>query len=203
MFQTILTAALCVPENTGDESRPMTAKRTTDLLDVNEKAVSLARERAKRLKHDLHPRAAIEEGAYWYHPRSIRSDATSLELTQLMKGYWHSDEVSRRASDDLGDTGGVYEEPASHPPAAAAATHPRREPMLPGGGEVVYPKFLESAEYRSFKARQGDKFKDPGRTVFLSTRCKCLTPPRVMKNKSKVVGGDGGDGGTSNVDADA
>ena len=51
-----------------------------------------------------------------------------------------------------------------------------------GGGGEVYQKFLLSSELRNFKLlweeETGEAFEGPGRTLFLSTRCKCLTLPK-------------------------
>ncbi|CAM9653394.1 unnamed protein product [Laminaria digitata] len=47
-FETILAAAT----REGDEPSKLSAKRTAEILDVSEQAVSLSRERAKRLKND-------------------------------------------------------------------------------------------------------------------------------------------------------
>lgn len=47
-FETILAAAT----REGNEPSKLSAKRTAEILDVSEQEVSLARERAKRLKND-------------------------------------------------------------------------------------------------------------------------------------------------------
>ena len=51
----------------------------------------------------------------------------------------------------------------------------------------MYAKFLKWANYRSFKSKQGDDFVDPGRTLFLSTRCKCLTLPVIEQCACKKI----------------
>lgn len=58
--------------------------------------------------------------------------------------------------------------------ARDAPSHPRRQINIQGAGDEVYKRFLLWAEYLAFKAEQGEGFTDPGRTLFLSTRCPCL-----------------------------
>ncbi|CAB1102945.1 unnamed protein product [Ectocarpus sp. CCAP 1310/34] len=67
-----------------------------------------------------------------------------------------------------------------------AHRHPRRHLTEPGGGEAVYAKFLKWASYESFKERPSDNFTDPGRTLFLSTRCKCLVLPAMEQCACKI-----------------
>lgn len=58
-----------------------------------------------------------------------------------------------------------------------APRHPRRQINIEGGGDEVYRRFLEWPEYLAFKAERaarGEVIQDPGRTVFLETRCPCL-----------------------------
>lgn len=53
--------------------------------------------------------------------------------------------------------------------------HPRRQLMV--AGDQVWRKFLKWPEYLGLKAellREDSSFTDPGRTLFLSTRCGCL-----------------------------
>ena len=56
--------------------------------------------------------------------------------------------------------------------APTAERHPRRQLIEVGVGDAVYAKFLKWADYKNFKERQKPGFADPGRTLFLSTRCK-------------------------------
>ena len=88
-----------------------------------------------------------------------------------MRQYWHTEEVSRATGNSADrDMWKAYKSPT-------AERHPRRQLIEAGGGDAVYERFLEWAGYRSFKLRQRPDFADPGRTVFLSTGCKCLTLP--------------------------
>ena len=47
----------------------------------------------------------------------------------------------------------------------------------------MFSKFLEWPEFINFKSiwnsEKGEDLKDPGRTLFLSTRCRCLTAPKT------------------------
>eukprot|EP00903_Cladosiphon_okamuranus_P012902 g12046.t1 len=62
--------------------------------------------------------------------------------------------------------------------------------MVEGGGETVIKKFLETPEFNNFKriwrSGKGEDIKDPGRTRFLSTRCKCLTAPKTDQCACKI-----------------
>ena len=57
---------------------------------------------------------------------------------------------------------------------------------MEGGGEAVLSKFLERPEVINFKSiwnsEKGEDMKDPGRTLCLSTRCRCLTAPKTRGN---------------------
>ena len=165
-WQTVLTAAA---HDDGDEPSTVTGKRKADYLEVRQNSFSEALQRARQLQAELTPDAAIAAGTYWYKPRTRRRDASSPELLLLMRQYWHTDEVSwakgNSAEKDFWK--------ASKSPNAER--HPRRELTQPGGGDEVYAKFLQWADYKNFKTRQGSDFTDPGSTLFLSTRCKCLT----------------------------
>ena len=54
----------------------------------------------------------------------------------------------------------------------------------------MFSKFLESPEFRNFKriwrSDKGEDIKDPGRTRFLSTRCKCLTELKTHQCACKI-----------------
>lgn len=178
-FQTILTAA-AFGEADDDGDSSTSGRRRAAALGVNEKAFNFAAARAKKLMADLSPAEAIKNGVYWFWPRAKRSDAASDELVLLMRQYWHSDEVSRAT----GNSADRDMWKASKSPTAER--HPRRQLTEPGGGDAVYAKFLKWAEYRSFKARQGDDFTDPGRSLFLSTRCKCLILPAMEQCACKI-----------------
>ncbi|CAM9284975.1 unnamed protein product [Scytosiphon promiscuus] len=159
----------------GGVASSVTGKCKAELLGVHEAVYSAARQRAKALDTDVSPNIAIDQGTYWFAPRSKRSDATKPEVLSLMKTFWHTDEVSR-ATGKAGDTN-MYRESKKKD----AAFHPRRQLTLQGGGEAAFSKFFEWREYLNFKAvwksERGEDFQDPGRTLFLSTRCKCLTSP--------------------------
>ena len=73
----------------------MPAKRKAEIPGVYPQYSSTACQRAKLLKPDISPTAAIDEGAYWFYPRSRRSDTIPPELVELMKRFWHTDAVSR------------------------------------------------------------------------------------------------------------
>ena len=69
--------------------------RKAEILGVHPSQFSAARLRARSLQPTLPAAAALDQNAYWYQPRSRRSDVTPPELVQLMKEFWHNDEVSR------------------------------------------------------------------------------------------------------------
>ncbi|CAM9281710.1 unnamed protein product [Laminaria digitata] len=186
-FQTILTAAAydagggkdaSVRDGYRPSTNPVTAKRMAEILDVHPDFFSVARKRAKRLRADIPPSAAINEGAYWYQPRLRRCDAASPELMQMMERFWHTEGVSRPSRDPYEE-----EDLFRGPDSPGYVDHPRRELVLPRGGEAVYAKFLGWAEYLRFKGGQAEDFTDPGRTLFLSTRCKCLAVPTTRTRK--------------------
>ena len=188
-FQTILTAAAYDAGGGKDASiggykpstNPVTAKRMAEILDVHPDFFSVARKRAKRLRADMPPAAAINEGVYWYQPRLRRCDAASPELVRMMERFWHTDGVSR-PSGAPDDDDNMFRE--SH--SAGSAGHPRRELILPRGGEAVYSRFLVWSDYLRFKEGQAKDFTDPGRTLFLSTRCKCLALPTRAGRPARV-----------------
>ena len=97
-----------------------------------------------------------------------------------MRQYWHTDKVSRAT----GNSADRDMWKASKSPTAER--HPRRQLIEVGGGDAVYAKFLKWADYKSFKERQRPGFTDPGRTLFLSTPCKCLTLPVVEQCACKI-----------------
>lgn len=98
----------------------------------------------------------------------------------LMRQFWHTDDVSRA-------TGNSADRDMWKPSKSSTAeAHPRRQLTEVGGGDAVYSKFLQWPVYRSFGSRQGDNFADPGRTLFLSTRCKCLTLPVMEQCACKI-----------------
>ena len=90
-FQTIFTAAAF------DRDGPsrVTAKRRAELLGVHPEHLVGAKERVRRLRSDLTPAQAMDEGDYWFQPRDKRSDATPPEVLGLMKRFWHTDGISR------------------------------------------------------------------------------------------------------------
>lgn len=59
-----------------------------------------------------------------------------------------------------------------------------------GGGGEVFSKFFEWRDYVNFnaiwKSERGEELSDPGRTLFLSTRCKCLTLPSTEQCACKI-----------------
>lgn len=188
-FQTILTAAAYETGGGRDvggykpSTTPVTAKRMAEILDVHPDFFSVARKRAKRLRADIAPSEAIDEGAYWYQPRIRRCDAASPELVQLMERFWHTDGVSRPSGNQ---SSGDYEDRSIYREVDSPGSpgHPLRELILPRGGEAVYSKFLGWDEFLRFKEAQGEGFTVPGRTLFLSTRCKCLALPTRAKKPS-------------------
>eukprot|EP00903_Cladosiphon_okamuranus_P008202 g7897.t1 len=178
-YQTILTA--CAYD--GDEgTQALPGYRKAEILGVDPAEFSRARQRVKSLQPHLPPAAALEAGAYWYRSRRKRSDATPPELVELMKDFWHNNAVSRLT----GNSAHIFRESKS----PTARTHPRRQLMVEGGGETVFKKFLESPEFNNFKriwrSEKGEDIKDPGRTRFLSTRCKCLTAPKTDQCACKI-----------------
>ena len=97
-----------------------------------------------------------------------------------MRQYWHTDEVSRAIGNTADrDVWKVFKSPN-------AERHPRRQLIEAGRGDAVNEKFLQWTDYRSFKLRQGPDFTDPCHTVFLSTRCKCLTLPAMEQCACKI-----------------
>ena len=178
-WQTILTAHAY----DGDGGAPtLPDYRKAEILGVHPSQFSAARQRARTLQPSLPPAAALDQNAYWYQPRARRSDATPPELVQLMKEFWHNGAVSRLT----GNSRHIFRESKS----PDAETHPRRQLMVEGGGETVFSKFLESPEFNNFKriwkSEKGEDIKDPGRTLFLSTRCKCLTAPKTDQCACKI-----------------
>ncbi|CAB1110804.1 unnamed protein product [Ectocarpus sp. CCAP 1310/34] len=177
-LQTILTAAAFPVDVDGAPS--ISARRRAAVLGVQERAFTFAAERAKKLLSDLHPTEVIKRGVYWFWPRAKRSDAASEELLELMRQYRHTDEVSRQHCNSAErDMWKASKSPTAH-------RHPRRQLAEPGGGDAVYAKFLNWASYKSFKERQSEDFADPGRTLFLSTRCKCLVLPAMEQCACKI-----------------
>ena len=168
-FQTILTAAAI----DGDGPSRVTAKRRAEHLGVHSEHLVGAKKRVRRLRSDLTPSLAMDEGAYWFQPRGKRSDTTPPEVLELMKRFWHTDGISR-ASGTSSDRD-MWRE-SKRP---GAASHSRRQLHVQGGGEAAFSKFFEWPDYINFKriwkSEKGEDIKDPGRALFLSTRCKCLT----------------------------
>lgn len=99
-----------------------------------------------------------------------------------MKRFWHTDEVFRAT----GNSKEMYRESKRQD----APAHPRRQLMVPGGGKTVFSKFFERPDYINFKkiwrSEKGEDIPDPGRTLFLSTRCKCLTTPKTDQCACKI-----------------
>ncbi|CAB1103076.1 unnamed protein product [Ectocarpus sp. CCAP 1310/34] len=178
-FQTILTAA-SYPVDDVDGAPSVSARRRAAALGVREQAFNFAAERAKKLLSDLQPTEAIKRGVYWFWVRAKQSNAPSEELLELMRQYWHTDEMSRQHGNSAErDMWNESKSPTAH-------RHPRWQLTEPGGGEAVYAKFLNWASYKSFKERQSDNFTDPGCTLFLSTRCKCLVLPAMEQCACKI-----------------
>lgn len=171
VLQTLITAAAF----DGDGPVRVSSKRKAEILGIHPANLTAGRKRAKALRPDLPPAVAMDQGAFWFQPRAKRSDETPPELVALMKRFWHTDGVSRAS----GNSKDVYRESKS----ADAVTHARRRLAVQGGGEAVFPMFSEWPDYvdfkRAWKLEKGEDIKDPGRTLFLSTRCKCITTPRV------------------------
>lgn len=70
-FQTLLTAVAFE----GDGPSTVSSKRKAELLGVHRDHLASANKRVARLRPDLSPTEAMREGAYWFEPRSKRSDA--------------------------------------------------------------------------------------------------------------------------------
>ena len=132
-----------------------------------------AKKRVRRLRSDRTPAQAMDEGAYRFQPRGTRSVATPTEVLGLLKRFWHTDWIFR-ASGNSSDRD-MWRE-SKRP---GAASHFRRQLHVQGGGEAAFSKFFEWPDYidfkRIWKSEKGEHIKAPGRTLFLSMRCKCLT----------------------------
>ncbi|CAB1107057.1 unnamed protein product [Ectocarpus sp. CCAP 1310/34] len=127
-----------------------------------------------RTDHTIPPQEALEKGRYLWAPRKERSDKMDERVMGLARRFWHSDDISR-ASGDSGTK-------AMWRPSKKAGEeyHPRRQLMV--AGDQVWHKFLKWPEYLGLKAellREDSSFTDPGRTLFLSTRCGCLVEPKI------------------------
>ena len=177
-WQTLVTAAAFRDDEEGDSK--VSATRKAAAIGIQQQAFLFAVDRAKRLRTDLHPDEAIKGDVYWFWPRAKNSNAASDELVLLMRQYWHTDEVSRAT----GDSADRDMWKASKSPTAER--HPRRQLIEVGGGDAVYAKFLKWADYKSFKGRQKPGFTDPGRMLFLSTRCKCLILPVMEQSECEI-----------------
>ena len=177
-WQTLVTAAAFRNDEEGDSKVSATRKATT--IGIRQQTFLFAVDRAKRLRADRHPDEAIKGDVYWFWPRAKNSNAASNELVLLMRQYWHTDEVSRAT----GNSADRDMWKASKSPTAER--HPRRQLIEVGGGDAVYAKFFKWAGYKSLKERQKPGFTDPGRTLFLSTRCKCLTLPVMEQCACKI-----------------
>ncbi|CAB1099730.1 unnamed protein product [Ectocarpus sp. CCAP 1310/34] len=123
-----------------------------------------------RTDHTIPPQEALEKGRYLWAPRKERSDKMDERVMGLARRFWHSDDISR-ASGDSGTK-------AMWRPSKKAGEeyHPRRQLMV--AGDQVWRKFLKWPEYLGLKAellREDSSFADPGRTLFLSTRCGCFS----------------------------
>ena len=185
-WQKLLTAAAFGDDEEGGSTT--SAERKADAIGVCKQTFNFAVDRAERLRVDLHSSEARKGGVYWIWPRARRSDAASDKLVLLMRQYWHTDEVSRATGNSADrDMQKAFKFPI-------AERHPRRQLIEAGGGDAMYEKFLEWADYRSFKLRQGPDFTYPGRTVFLSTRCKCPTLPVMDRGRNRRTGIGGGGG---------
>ena len=159
---------------------PMASKRKAVAMQVSDRVWSYAVKRVKQVKADIQIMEAIKQGAYWFWPRAKRSDAASDELMLLMRQYWHDPEVSRQ----IGNSANRDMWKPSKSPTAESRS--RRQITEPGGGDAVYAKFLKSAGYRNFKSQQDETFTDPGRTLFLWRRCKCLILPVMEPCACKI-----------------
>ena len=92
-FQTFLTATTTAYDGNGRSRVPV--KRKAEILGVYPRHLSAARQRAKLLRPNISPTAAMDEGTYWFRPWSRRSDTTPPELVELMKRFRHTDGVFR------------------------------------------------------------------------------------------------------------
>ena len=130
-FQTILTAAAF----DGDGPSKVTAKRKAELLGVHPEHFVGVNRRVARLRSDLAPEEALAEGAYGFQPRGKRSDATLPELLELMKRFWHTNEVSRASGTSSNrDTWRPSKRKGEKP-------HARRQLHVQGVGETAFSRF--------------------------------------------------------------
>lgn len=129
-FQTLLTAVAY----DGDGPSKVTAKRKSEIFGVHPEHLVAARRRVTALRPELPPLQAIDEKAYYFHPRTKRSDATPPEMLELMGTFWHTDGISRAS----GNSKDIWQESKS----PSAKGHPRRQLIVEGQGEAVYEKFL-------------------------------------------------------------
>ena len=143
-----------------------------------------ANKRVARLRSDLAPEEALSEGAYWFQPRDKRSDGTPPELLEVMKRFWHTDVVSRASGNSSNRD---MWKPSKR---EGEVRHARRQLHVQGGGEAAFSKFFEWPEYINFKriwkSEKGEDIKDRGRTLFLSTRCKCPTTLKTDQCACKI-----------------
>ncbi|CAN0354624.1 unnamed protein product [Ascophyllum nodosum] len=89
--------------------------------------MTAARRRVQALQPDALPTEAMDNVAYWFHPRERRSDATPPKLLSTMVSFWHSKAVSR-ASGNSGSRD-MYRESKKKD----APFHPRRQLTVAGG----------------------------------------------------------------------
>ena len=179
-FQTLLTAAAF----DGDGGERLTLKRRSEFLGTHPDLLTAARGRMESLQPDMPSAEAIQKGVYWHRPRERRRDATPLEMLLLMRSYWHNDAVTRPSGNSAKRD--MWRESKKKD----APFHPRRQLTEERGGEGVFQKFLLSNELQNFlltwKEEKGEVFQAPGRTLFLSTRCKCLTLPKKEQCCCKI-----------------
>ncbi|CAB1110060.1 unnamed protein product [Ectocarpus sp. CCAP 1310/34] len=110
---------------------------------------------------------ALEKGRYLWAPRKERSDKMDERVMGLARRFWHTAVLSYT----LVGTKAMWR-PSKK---AGEEYHSRRQLMV--AGDQVWRKFLKWPEYLGLKAellREDSSFADPGRTLFLSTRCGCL-----------------------------
>lgn len=171
-YQTVLSAVA----GTGEHAFGVPLETRAERLGVRRTMFLEARGRMQHARHDIHPSAALAADSYVYVAPKTRRNATSQELQAMMRQYWHRDDVSRESGEPT-DEDAWRESNARDVPS-----HPRRQLIVEGGWIEVYRSFLLWPLYLAYKMGQGEGFTDPGRRVFMATRCPCLsrTKPRAV-----------------------
>ena len=136
-----------------------------------------ANRRVAKLRSDLALEESLAEGAYWFQPRGMRTDAAPPELLELMKRFWHTNDTSLGSINPRNiDMWRPWKREGDKP-------HARRQLHVQGGGQTAFSKFCEWLDYIHFKrirkSEKGENINDPRCTLFFFTRYKCLTIPKT------------------------